>query len=219
MLIPKKCLNKDSSFWYVLFQYLQEPYYSCDLSSALNFIYNINKERNDYCKRIFVLTDGLYERSEQIKIKKQIQNCTQMEMNIIGIGIGSYPIGIENIFEKIIYTMEPSNPLLGLSGFFEQIHITTSEKMIGFEYKANQSEILETIKKLINNSNIYFDYLINELKKIEVNYTTFEYFNKPVSLNKYFSNLNAARNPEENEDTLMLRKNALLGQKILIVML
>ena len=216
----QKCLNKDSSFWIGLFQCLQEPYYGCDLSSALNFAYNINKERNEYCKRIFVLTDGLYERSEQIKISKQIQNCTSLDMNIIGIGIGSYPIGIENIFEKIIYTMEPSNLLLGLSGFFEQIHVTTSEKIIGFEYRANPSEIRDTIKKLISNKKkIYFNNLIDELKKIEVNYTTFEYFNKPVILDKYFINLNAAKNPEENENNLILRKKSLLGQKILIVML
>ena len=92
---------------------IQEPYYGCDLSSALNFAYNINRERNEYSKRIFVLTDGLYEKKEQYYISKQIQNCTQLDMNIIGIGIGSYPIGIENIFEKIIYTIEPSNLLLG----------------------------------------------------------------------------------------------------------
>ena len=35
-------------------------------------------------------------------ISKQIQDCVQLDMNIIGIGIDSYPIGIGNIFE-IIY--------------------------------------------------------------------------------------------------------------------
>ena len=98
----------------------------------MNFAYNINKERNEYTKRIFVLTDGLYERKDQMYIRRQIQYCTQLDMNIIGIGIGPYPIGIENIFEKIVYTIEPSNLLLGLSGFFEQIYVTTTEKMIGF---------------------------------------------------------------------------------------
>ena len=215
----QKCLKNDSSLWIGLFKFLQTPYYGSDLSSALNFIYNLNKERNEYTKRIFVLTDGLYERSEQNYIKKQIHNCSQLDMNIIGIGIGSYPIGIENIFEKIIYTMEPSNLLLGLSGFFEQIHITTSEKIIGFEYQVNNQEIQDIIKKLSTNKKVFFTKLIEELKRIEVNYTTFEYFNKPVILDKHFTNLNEAINPEENENTLMLEKNFLLGKKILIVML
>ena len=215
----QKCLKNDSSLWIGLFKYLQTPFYGSDLSSAINFAYNINKERNEYTKRIFVLTDGLYERSEQNYIKKQIQNCSQLDMNIIGIGIGSYPIGIENIFEKIIYTMEPSNLLLGLSGFFEQINVPTTEKIIGFEYQAKNQDIQDIIRKLSSNRKIYFTKLIEELKKIEVNYTTFEYFNKPVVLDKHFTNLNEAKNPEENENTLMLEKNFLLGKKILIVML
>ena len=216
----KNCLKNDSSLWIGLFNYLQEPYYGCDLSSALNFAYNINRERNEYTKRIFVLSDGLYERKEQLYIRRQIQNCTQLDMNIIGIGIGSYPIGIENIFEKIIYTIEPSNLLLGLSGFFEQIHVTTNEKMIGFEQgDTNKKDINDIIKKLASNKKINFNKLNEELKKIEVNYTTFEYFNKPVIFDKHFTNLNEAKNPEENENTLMLKKNFLLGKKILIVML
>ena len=36
---------------------------------------------------------------------------------------------IKNIVEKIVYTIEPSNLLLGLSGFFEQIYVTTTKKM------------------------------------------------------------------------------------------
>ena len=216
----QNCLKNDSSLWIGLFKYLQEPYYGCDLSSALNFAYNINRERNEYSKRIFVLTDGLYERKEQLYIKRQIQNCTQLDMNIIGIGIGSYPIGIENIFEKIIYTIEPSNLLLGLSGFFEQIYVSTNEKMIGFEQEDNnKKDINDIIKNLVSNKKIHFTKLNEELKKIEVNYTTFEYFNKPVILDKHFTNLNEAKNPEENENTLMLEKNFLLGKKILIVML
>ena len=213
------CLNSDSPFWIGLFKFLQTPYYGSDLSSALNFVFNLNKERNEYSKRIFVLTDGLYERKEQIYISKLIQNCTQLDMNIVGIGIGPYPIGIENIFEKIIYTIEPSNLLLGLSGFFEQIHVATNEKMIGFEYNADLQEIQDIIRKLVSNDKFIFKKLISELKKIEINYITFDYFNKPVPLENHFSNINEATNPEESEDTLMLEKNFLKGKKILIVML
>ena len=218
-LNSQKCLKSDSALWIGLFKYLQAPYYGSDLSSAINFAYNLNRERNECTKRIFVLTDGLFEKREQMCIRKQIQNCSQLDMNIIGIGIGSYPIGIENIFEKVIYTMEPSNLLLGLSGFFEQIHMVTTEKIIGFEYQANNQEIHDIIRKLSSNKKVHYSKLIDELKKIEVNYTTFEYFNKPVILDKSFANLNEAINPEENENTLMLEKNFLLGKKILIVML
>ena len=105
----QKCLRKESSFWIGLFKYLQTPYFGSSLSSAINLVYSLNKERNEFTKILFVLTDGLFERSEQLYIKKQIHNIIQLDINIIGIGIGSYPIGIENIFEKIIYTIEPSN--------------------------------------------------------------------------------------------------------------
>ena len=215
----QKCLRKESSFWIGFFKYLQFPFYGSNLSSAINFIYNLNKERNEYTKVAFVLTDGLFEKNEQMHISKQIHDCVQIDINIIGIGIGSYPIGIENIFEKIIYAMEPSNLLLGLSGFFEQIHANTSDKMIGFEYQAKLSELKYIINDLCKIRYYYFNNLIRELKKIEVNYTTFDYFNKPVILEKHFTNLNEATNPIENEKTLLLQKNSLKGQKILIVML
>ena len=215
----QKCLRKESPIWIGLFKFLQTPFYGSSLSSALNFVYNINKERNEYTKILFVLTDGLSEKNEQIYISKQIHYCNQLDMNIIGIGIGPYPIGIENIFEKIIYTIDPSNLLLGLSGFFEQIHTNTSEKMIGFEYQAKMSEFQEIIKKLSKNKDFYFNNLIKELKKIEVNYTTFEFFNKPVPLENHFKSLNEAINPVENENTLMLKENYLKNKKILIVML
>ena len=215
----QKCLRKESSFWIGLFKYLQFPYYGSNLSSAINFIYNLNKERNEFTKVVFVLTDGLFEKNEQMYISKQIHDCVQIDINIIGIGIGSYPIGIENIFEKIIYTMEPSNLLLGLSGFFEQIHVNTSDKMIGFEYQAKISELKYIINDLCKIRNYYFNNLIRELKKIEVNYTTFDYFNKPVILENHFTNINESTNPIENEKTLLLQENSLKGQKILIVML
>jgi len=215
----QKCLRKESTFWIGLFKYLQLPYYGSNLSSAINFIYKLNKERNEFTKIVFVLTDGLFEKNEQIYISKQIHNCVQLDINTIGIGIGSYPIGIENIFEKIIYTIDPSNLLLGLSGFFEQIHANTTDKMIGFEYQAKLSELKGIIEDLSKNKKIYFNNLIKELKKIEVNYTTFDYFNKPVILESHFKNLNEATNPLESEKTLLLQKNSLKGQKILIVML
>ena len=215
----KKCLKKDSPLWIGLLKLLQIPYYGSNLSSAINFVYSLNKERNEYTKILFVLTDGLFERNEQILISQQAHNCMQLNMDVIGVGIGSYPIGIENIFEKIIYTIEPSNFLLGLSGFFEQIHTNTNEKMIGFEYKAKMNEFQNIIKQLSKNKKFYFNNLIKELKKIEVNYTTFEFVNKPVALDKYFTNYNEAINPSENEKTQLLKVNAVKGQKILIVML
>ena len=215
----QKCLRKESTFWIGLFKYLQVPYYGSNLSSAINFIYNLNKERNEFTKIVFVLTDGLFEKNEQMYISKQIHNCAQLDINIIGIGIGSYPIGIENIFEKIIYTIDPSNLLLGLSGFFEQIHTNTTDKMLGFEYQAKLTELKGIIEDLSKIKKIYFNNLIKELKKIEVNYTTFDYFNKPVILENHFKNLNEVSNPLESEKTLLLKKNSLKGQKILIVML
>lgn len=91
--------------------------------------------------------------------------------------------------------------------------------MIGFEYKAKMSEFYDIIKILSKKGNIYFNNLIKELRKIEINYITFDFVNKHVKLDDYFTNLNEAINPTENKNTLMMQKDSLRGQKILIVML
>lgn len=107
----QKCLRRDPTFWIGLFKYFQIPYYGSNLSSAINFIYNLNKERNEFTKIVFVLTDGLFGKNEQMYISEQIKNFVQLDMKIIGISNGSYLIGIENIFENIKYTFDPSNLL------------------------------------------------------------------------------------------------------------
>ena len=91
--------------------------------------------------------------------------------------------------------------------------------MVPYQFPVDMSLFNNTIKKLSENENKYFRDLIKELKKIEINYTTFEYFNKPIILKDSFINLNEVSNPEEKENTLMIKKNFLKGQKILIVML
>ena len=91
--------------------------------------------------------------------------------------------------------------------------------MIGFEYKAKMSEFYDIIKILSKKGNIYFNNLIKELRKIKINYITFDFVNKHVKLDDYFTNLNEAINPTENKNTLMMQKDSLRGQKILIVML
>jgi hypothetical protein len=66
----QKSLRRDPTFWIGLFKYLQVPYYGSNLSSAINFIYNLNKERNEFTKIVFVIIDGFFGKNEQMYISE-----------------------------------------------------------------------------------------------------------------------------------------------------
>ena len=59
-------LNQKSSIWESLFSLLERPVPKSDLASAINTAYDIKRMRSkDYSSFLFIITDGLYEKSER----------------------------------------------------------------------------------------------------------------------------------------------------------
>ena len=100
-------LSEKSPFWAVLFSSL-EGEESSDLASGIKAAYNLIRARRvDYTNYIFVLTDGLYSPSQRDRIIGVVNSCYSKNINIFGIGVGIYPIGIEKIFPQSIYCQNP----------------------------------------------------------------------------------------------------------------
>lgn len=61
----------------------------------------------DYTSFLFVLTDGLYEKAERNRILQVVNNFVQSGTSVFGIGVGSYPKGIEELFPQIVFSPNP----------------------------------------------------------------------------------------------------------------
>lgn len=69
-------LDHKSNIWEPLFALLQNPIQKSDLASAINAAYNIKRMRSkDYTSILFVITDGLYEKSSRNRILQVVNNC------------------------------------------------------------------------------------------------------------------------------------------------
>ena len=145
-------LSEKSPFWAVLFSYLEgEP--STDLASAIKAAYNLNRaRRTDYTNYLFVLTDGMYSPSQREKIIGVANSCYSKNINLFGIGVGIYPIGIEKLFSQVIYSQNPYKLIEGISLFFEDLSLTTASTLLYFivlRLLVKDNTPYKTIPKLI----------------------------------------------------------------------
>ena len=205
-------LSEKSSFWAVLFSCLEgEP--STDLASAIKAAYNLNRaRRTDYTNYIFVLTDGMYSPSQREKIIGVANSCYAKNINLFGIGVGIYPIGIEKLFSQIIYSQNPYKLIEGISLFFGDVSKYKEIQMKSFtmspnaeKISANCNEIAEHIK------NPKFKHLKDELSKIKITLESFPFYNPELKRNEDGTN-------PEGPNSGMYDENFYLGQKILFAM-
>ena len=205
-------LAEKSPFWGVLFSCLEgEPF--SDLASGIKAAYNLNRARRaDYTNYIFVLTDGLYNPSQRDRIIGVVNNCYSKNINLFGIGVGIYPIGIEKLFPQVIYCQNPYKLIEGISLFFGDISKYKDNKMKSFimtpiieNISKNCSEISDQIKYP------KFQHLKDELSKIKVTLESFPFFNPELKKNEDGTN-------PEGENSGMYEKNFYKGQKILFAM-
>ena len=211
-------LSDRSPFWAVLFSCLDGES-SSDLASALKAAYNLNRaRRKDYTNYIFVLTDGLYSLSERDRIIEVVNTCSSKNINIFGIGVGIYPIGIDKLFSQVIYSKNPYKLIEGISLFFSDISKYKEEQMksfiieIDYENKEKKTKIIkssEEIEEHVNNPK--FKNLVKELSKIPITLESFPFFNKESEMNEDGTN-------PEGENLGMYDKNFYEGQKILVAM-
>ena len=123
-------LDQKSSIWEHLFAHLNDPVPKSDLASAINAAYDIKRMRSkDYSSYLFILTDGLYEKSERYRIIKVVNNCALSGTEVIGIGVGTYPKGIENLFPNVVFSPNPSLVMKCIASLLGDIISQNEDKM------------------------------------------------------------------------------------------
>ena len=210
-------LNEKSKLWELLLQCLANPISNADLLSALQTAFDLKRMRtNNFPSYLFVLTDGLFEEDKQEQLKEMIAKLIQTNIHVIGIGLGVYPYGINNIFGQAIFDINPNNLFNSILNILEgNINDINEMNYIQLE-EENEKKILSTISELIQNKKYNFKLLREELK------------NSPLTTNCYdmltdekitgYDEQGRPINPKGDKIGL-LKENSLLGQKILIVML
>ena len=209
--LGNQILSEKSNFWITLFSLLV-GYKNCDLSSGIKAAFNIIRaRRSEHTNYIFVLTDGLYRPSQRERIIGVVNNCYYRNINIFGIGIGIYPIGIEKLFPQVIYSQNPYKLIEGISLVFGDISKYKDNKMSSLYFKRNENNILEQIENQSKKINVIFKKLKNELNKIKITLESFAFYQPELPINKFGDN-------PSGEDDGMYPKNFFEGQYILIAM-
>ena len=210
-------LNEKSKLWELLLHCLANPISNADLLSALQTAFDLKRMRtNNFPSYLFVLTDGLFEEDKQEQLKEMIAKLIQTNIHVIGIGLGVYPYGINNIFGQALFDINPNNLFNSILNILEgNINDINEMNYIQLE-EENEKKILSTISELIQNKKYNFKLLREELK------------NSPLTTNCYdmltdekicgYDEQGRPINPKGDKIGL-LKENSLLGQKILIVML
>ena len=210
-------LNEKSKIWELLFECLANPINNADLLSALQTAFDLKRMRtNNFPSYLFVLTDGLFEEDKQEQLKEMIAKLIQTNIHVIGIGLGVYPFGINNIFGQAIYDINPNNLFNSVLNILEGNINDINEMNYIQKEEENEKKILKIITELLQNKKYNFKSLREELK------------NSPLTINCYdmltdehfggYDEYNRPINPKGDKIGL-LKENSLLGQKILIVML
>ena len=211
-------LNEKSKLWEVLYQCLSNPINNADLLSTLQTSYDLKRiKNNNFPSFIFVLTDGLFEEEKQMQLKEIVNKLTDINIQVIGIGLGIYPFGINNIFNQAIFDVNPINLVYSILSILDG-NMSDKNKMDNYIQKKEEKEkdILFTISKLIQNKNNLYENLREELKLSPLTINCYDMINEEISGG--FDEEGNPINPKGDKIGL-LRENSLEGQKILIVML
>ena len=136
------------------------------LLSALQTAFDLKRMRtNNFPSFLFVLTDGLFEEEKQNQLKEIIAKLVQTNIQVIGIGLGIYPFGIQSIFGQAIYDINPSNILNSILSIIEGNIDDKAEMNYIQKEEENGKKIRETIFKLIDNKRYCYRSLREELKQ------------------------------------------------------
>ena len=210
-------LNEKSKLWELLFQCLSNPISNADLISSLQTAFDLKKMRtNNFPSYIFVLTDGLFEEEKQNQLKEIVAKLVQANIQVIGIGLGNYPYGINNIFGQAIYDVNPINILHSILDIIENNAINNNEMYYIQKEEENYKKIFSIISELIGNKKFCYNRLREELKKSPFTINDYDMINDEV--NGGFDEKGRPKNPLGDKIGL-LQENSLSGQNILIVML
>jgi len=203
-----RALRNNSNLWETIFEIIQKRNIKTDLFSAISAAYDLKRlHPEDYPTYLFVLTDGLFDKSEQKDIINIINLCANSGMNVFGIGVGIYPELINKIFPQVVYCQNPNDIMKGIASFMgENIPLRLEKLELLFSGENNLNKIGEIFNSLKSNINTpIFSSLKEELENIDVGQEAMSFI------------INDNKNTKTNKQ--LLRKGVLKGQKILLVML
>ena len=216
-----QALKIKSNLWESLLSILSIPSLKTDLCSAIECITNIKKSKyNDSTNYLFILTDGLYQEKEYPKIIRSVYNSVKWGINIFGIGVGIYPCRIEKLFPQSIYVNSPNSLIKALASFFGDLCPGAQKKII-FHPKVEENhsiKIENSINYLLKESkNCLYPEIKKKLSNILLELDAFKLLSdeqsNPIDLG------NGLKGNPLGSNKVLLRKNALKGYKVLIVML
>ena len=217
-LNTSKALGKKSTLLDSLLAILQKPPFKSDLCMAIRAAYDLKRLRQeDFPSYLFVLTDGLFQKSEIVDIINIVNCCVQSGMDTFGIGLGIYPILINNLFPQVIYC-KPNDIIKGISSFLGDNISKRDDQIIPLEvneYNYNELNSLkyELLKKI---DSPVFEDLKLKLKNLRVGIDAIHFLYNPEQVNNT-QNLKGYKNPF-GKGTEMYKEGSLKGHKILITM-
>ena len=203
-------LTYKSNVWPALIEILSHPEKDVNLRDALTCLIkfrNLNVAKKHFA---FVFTDGLFSNlGEKEYIKNYIAQIEELGVSLFGIGLGFYPKGIKDIFDKCTWTL---NPQLLLNGIFKlldnEIHLDSNITIFNLGIK-NPEEIIENYEKNYK-LNIVFRDLVFKLDEAELFPESMTQFINPEEVKS-----DTKVNPILNDKNGMATKGAFKGLKIL----
>ena len=216
-----RAINAKSIIWESLISILAHPCSKSDLASAIEAAFDLKRMRSsEYTSYLFILTDGLYQENEYKRILRAVSNCVKSGLNVFGIGIGTYPVRIENLFPKVIYCHNPYNLNKAIANFFGESISGVKDSIIFMDREEiNHNIILNNkIAEIINNStSLNYQNLSSKLNEVIVETDAFLLIsNQEDDMEDTGDGVKSNPTGEGKE---LLKKDTLKGHRILIVML
>ena len=95
-------LSEKSQIWPFLFDLLYNNIKNTDLALVIRVVYNLHNARKFFLPDfLFVITDGLFSKSEINRIVENVNFYLVKGINIFGIGVEVSPFGIERLLGQI----------------------------------------------------------------------------------------------------------------------
>ena len=220
-------LNYNSLIWQALISLLYENEKSikkeeknknfCNLKDAINLTIKLKTHYGAKKYMCFVLTDGCFDKDKKEDLRNIISYCEELQMNIYGIGLGLYPVGIKEIFSKCLWSPDLKYFFSGLESIIKNENNFPSDFIwkLGDDDAANiLNELTETIENisekrynLCKNKNLY--------KYLEEYTVHIESFNETMNIDQFYDKSLAIK-PIDSNNNSMFKKGFFGNLKILI---
>ena len=208
-------LNMKSNLWNIVLQQLTNNENNCNLLDALQLAYKFKSMNNVKKYYTFVLTDGMFEKDESERLQDYVSFCEECSLEVFGIGLGYYPEGIKNIFNKCIWSINPFMILKALAILIGNTERNSDNlQLIAFD-KKNIEDAISNFTKIVSKYNSYQKYkkLYGFLDGLPLLIESLDEITNPDKADEF-----GISNQEITESNTMCKKGEFEGFKILIGM-